>query len=147
MDDQPMRQIISDPDLTSYRGSMPSVFELPHGSFALFRAAKFRACISISNRHTDRMNTMSFLQKCLFVTPADQLARAQNIAGAVCFSELAPQQVRWLWPDPIPPGGITDHRCMVPILEWHWSLPGATVQNPGGSFGRYGTSRRNSKFP
>jgi putative DNA primase/helicase len=53
------------------------------------------------------MNTTSFPAPCPFVTPADQLARAQNIAGAVRFSELAPQKVRWLWPDRIPLGRIT----------------------------------------
>jgi hypothetical protein len=31
-------------------------------------------------------------------------------------------------------GGIADRRGMVPIQEWYWSLPGATVQNPGGEF-------------
>jgi hypothetical protein len=53
------------------------------------------------------MNTTSFPAPCPFVTPADQLARAQNIAGAVRFSELAPRKVRWLWPDRIPLGRIT----------------------------------------
>jgi putative DNA primase/helicase len=53
------------------------------------------------------MNTTSFPAPCPFVTPADQLANAANIAGAIRFSELAPQKVRWLWPDRIPLGRIT----------------------------------------
>src|SRR6476661_2421328 len=53
------------------------------------------------------MNTTSFPPPCPFVTPADQLARAERVAGAMRFSELAPQKVRWLWPDRIPLGRIT----------------------------------------
>jgi putative DNA primase/helicase len=53
------------------------------------------------------MNTTSFSAPCPFIKPADQLARAKNIAGAVRFSELTPQKVRWLWPDRIPLGRIT----------------------------------------
>ncbi len=53
------------------------------------------------------MNTTNLAPPCAFVTPADQLARAKDVAGAVRFSELAPQKVRWLWPDRIPLGRIT----------------------------------------
>jgi putative DNA primase/helicase len=53
------------------------------------------------------MNTTPFSPPCPFVTPADQLARAERVAGAVRFSELVPQKVRWLWPDRIPLGRIT----------------------------------------
>jgi hypothetical protein len=53
------------------------------------------------------MNTTPIFPPCPFVTPADQLARASRVAGAVRFSELAPQKVRWLWPDRIPLGRIT----------------------------------------
>src|SRR3954452_1195191 len=86
---------------------VPFVVNLPHGFFAFCGVAIFRACIPNPNRHTDRMNTTSFPATCPFVTPADQLARAQNIAGAVRFSALAPQKVPWLWPDRIPLGRIT----------------------------------------
>src|SRR5882757_4249698 len=53
------------------------------------------------------MNTTPLPPTCSFVTSADQLARATRVAGAVRFSELAPQTVRWLWPDRIPLGRIT----------------------------------------
>jgi putative DNA primase/helicase len=53
------------------------------------------------------MNTTNLAPPCPFVAPADQLARAKDVAGAVRFSELAPQKVRWLWPDRIPLGRIT----------------------------------------
>ena len=54
------------------------------------------------------MNTISpFPPPCPFDTPADQLARAERLAGAVRFSELNPQKVRWLWPDRIPLGHVT----------------------------------------
>src|SRR6476619_2972464 len=52
------------------------------------------------------MNTTNLAPPCPFITPADQLARAKSVAGAVRFSELAPQKVRWLWPDRIPLGRI-----------------------------------------
>src|SRR6187431_278753 len=38
---------------------------------------------------------------------ADRLARAQRAAGAVRFSQLVPESIRWLWPDRIPLGRIT----------------------------------------
>src|SRR5436190_5961573 len=54
------------------------------------------------------MNTIQLLPPpCPFVTPADQLARPARTAGAVRFSELVPENVRWLWPDRIPLGRIT----------------------------------------
>ncbi len=53
------------------------------------------------------MNTTNLAPPCLFIKPAEQLARAKDIAGAVRFSELAPESVRWLWPDRIPLGRIT----------------------------------------
>jgi putative DNA primase/helicase len=53
------------------------------------------------------MNTTSFPPPCPFVTPADQLARAKEIAGAVSFSDLTSENIRWLWPDRIPLGRIT----------------------------------------
>src|SRR3981189_3754467 len=53
------------------------------------------------------MNTKNLAPPCPFVTPADRRANAERGAGAVRFSELAPQKVRWLWPDRIPLGRIT----------------------------------------
>jgi hypothetical protein len=53
------------------------------------------------------MNTKTFPPPCPFVTPADQFARAKDVAGAVRFSDLESQKVRWLWPDRIPLGRIT----------------------------------------
>src|SRR3954451_24488509 len=53
------------------------------------------------------MNSISFPPPCPFVKPAEQLARAERIAGAVRFSELVPQKIRWLWPNRIPLGRLT----------------------------------------
>jgi putative DNA primase/helicase len=53
------------------------------------------------------MNTTNLAPPRDFVAPADQLARAQRIAGAVRFSQLAPENIRWLWPNRIPLGRIT----------------------------------------
>src|SRR4051812_13552195 len=74
-----------------------------------------------------------------FVRPADQLARAERVAGAVRFSELVPQKVRWLSPDRIPLGRIIlllsdpdlgkkpPHPCIAvqsPMEHlFRWSLP------------------------
>jgi len=53
------------------------------------------------------MNTTSFSPPCPFVTPANHLARAKEIAGAVSFSELTSEKIRWLWPGRIPLGRLT----------------------------------------
>src|SRR6188768_1657411 len=53
------------------------------------------------------MNTTNLAPPCPLVKPEEHLARAERVAGAVRFSELAPQKVRWLWPDRIPLGRIT----------------------------------------
>src|SRR3954466_15423127 len=53
------------------------------------------------------MNTTSSSPTRPFVTSADQLARVEQIAGAVRFSNFTTEKVRWLWPDRIPLGRIT----------------------------------------
>jgi putative DNA primase/helicase len=53
------------------------------------------------------MNTTNLAPPCPFVSPADRLDQAKRVAGAVRFSDLAPENVRWLWPDRIPLGRIT----------------------------------------
>src|SRR5262245_28904101 len=71
------------------------------------RVAKFRACIPNLSCHSIRMNTTNPAPPCPFVKPADQLARAERVAGAVRLSQLAPEKIRWLWPNRIPLGRIT----------------------------------------
>jgi hypothetical protein len=41
------------------------------------------------------------------IDPAEQLARAADIAGAVRLTDVRPTAIRWLWPDRIPLGRIT----------------------------------------
>jgi hypothetical protein len=42
-----------------------------------------------------------------FSDPADEFPRAAYIAGAVRLTEIAPENIRWLWPDRIPLGRVT----------------------------------------
>ena len=42
-----------------------------------------------------------------FITLANRLDHAQRAAGAVRFSQLAPENIRWLWPGRIPLGRVT----------------------------------------
>ena len=53
------------------------------------------------------MTTSTFTSSCPFDAPANSLARAQRVAGAVRFSELLPENIRWLWPGRIPLGYVT----------------------------------------
>jgi hypothetical protein len=46
-------------------------------------------------------------QTCPFISPADRLTRAAQIAGAVRLADIQPIPTKWLWPGKIPLGRIT----------------------------------------